>query len=114
MNETTAAMTAAKNANRQNFLALPPFFSSPMASLLSSGVGLDGLEPSTSSLSGMRSNRLSYRPSGPPDQVRQTDIEPLGPRGRPSAPFSEDTRGSNQAACYRTAVYTVARLSIAP
>src|SRR6266516_5718169 len=25
-------------------------------------VGLDGLEPSTSSLSGMRSNRLSYRP----------------------------------------------------
>ena len=25
-------------------------------------VGLDGLEPSTSSLSGMRSNRLSYSP----------------------------------------------------
>ena len=27
-------------------------------------VGLDGLEPSTSRLSGVRSNRLSYRPSG--------------------------------------------------
>ena len=26
------------------------------------GVGLAGLEPATSSLSGMRSNRLSYRP----------------------------------------------------
>ena len=26
-------------------------------------VGLDGLEPSTSSLSGMRSSQLSYRPS---------------------------------------------------
>ena len=27
-------------------------------------VGLDGLEPTTSVLSGLRSNRLSYRPTG--------------------------------------------------
>src|SRR5438132_1394378 len=37
-------------------------------------VGLDGLEPSTSSLSGMRSNRLSYSPGaaerGPPVATR--------------------------------------------
>src|SRR5215475_10682579 len=34
-------------------------------------VGLGGLEPPTSSLSGMRSNRLSYRPrlAGAPDRV---------------------------------------------
>src|SRR5689334_4374934 len=31
-------------------------------------VGLDGLEPSTSSLSGKRSNRLSYRPPRHPRQ----------------------------------------------
>ena len=29
-------------------------------------VGLDGLEPTTSVLSGLRSNRLSYRPTGMP------------------------------------------------
>jgi hypothetical protein len=50
-----------------------------------SRVGLDGLEPSTSSLSGMRSNRLSYRPlSGgaparrgtPPRKVTASGREP--------------------------------------
>src|SRR5205085_9034835 len=35
--------------------------------LLLSVVGLDGLEPSTSPLSGVRSNRLSYRPVLPAD-----------------------------------------------
>src|SRR5207245_77468 len=37
--------------------SLPPWFPPT-----GGRVGLDGLEPSTSSLSGMRSNRLSYRP----------------------------------------------------
>ena len=35
-------------------------------------VGLDGLEPTTSVLSGLRSNRLSYRPTG-------TTIIPIPP-----------------------------------
>ena len=33
-------------------------------------VGLDGLEPSTSVLSGPRSNRLSYRPPGAWDEAK--------------------------------------------
>jgi hypothetical protein len=37
--------------------------------LLKHGVGLTGLEPVTSSLSGKRSNRLSYRPVKQPDQA---------------------------------------------
>ena len=33
-------------------------------------VGLAGIEPATSSLSGMRSNRLSYSPSEPPSVAK--------------------------------------------
>ena len=45
-----------------------PRLAKPMLSQLSYGpttilVGLDGLEPSTSPLSGVRSNHLSYRPA---------------------------------------------------
>ena len=35
------------------------------------GVGLSGLEPLTSALSGQRSNRLSYRPEGAPEAIRR-------------------------------------------
>ncbi len=42
-------------------------------------VGLDGLEPSTSRLSGVRSNHLSYRPDTGSDHSRRT------------APWTRDT-----------------------
>src|ERR1700694_1062115 len=46
-------------------------------------VGLDGLEPSTSSLSGMRSNRLSYRPlSGGTPARRGTPPRKITASGR--------------------------------
>src|SRR5439155_15581583 len=61
-NCSTAVTSPAIAANRKNFLIFPPFFSSPMVPPRIDMVGLDGLEPSTSSLSGMRSNHLSYRP----------------------------------------------------
>ncbi len=48
-----AAASAAENGER------PP--EGPLTSVL---VGLAGFEPATSSLSGMRSNRLSYSPAG--------------------------------------------------
>ncbi len=45
-------------------------------------VGLDGLEPTTSVLSGLRSNRLSYRPTGAtiipirqPCAIRRSDFK---------------------------------------
>src|SRR6185295_18418035 len=39
-------------------------------------VGLGGLEPPASSLSGMRSNRLSYRPRVPPEVTRPAGAAP--------------------------------------
>ena len=61
--------------------------------ILSSLVGLDGLEPTTSVLSGLRSNRLSYRPTGPtiipirsPGAIQRFEIAPghsQGPCRRP-------------------------------
>src|SRR5205823_5725659 len=49
-------------------------------------VGLDGLEPSTSSLSGMRSDRLSYRPesssASPTPHRTQASILGRGGEGR--------------------------------
>ena len=40
-------------------------------------VGLGGLEPPTSSLSGMRSSQLSYRPSEPGGQREPSVWQPL-------------------------------------
>src|SRR5436305_12294279 len=47
-------------------------------------VGLGGLEPPASSLSGMRSNRLSYRPGAVDERTRVADDLSPAPRG--SAP----------------------------
>jgi hypothetical protein len=56
-----AAVAARAYASRfERRLPEPPFCG--VGSTKEPLVGLDGLEPSTSSLSGMRSNRLSYRP----------------------------------------------------
>ena len=47
---------------------LPAVLASPSATPLGGLVGLGGLEPPTSRLSGARSSQLSYRPSGFPSQ----------------------------------------------
>src|SRR5207244_10558118 len=60
-NVTTAPIRPAKSANRKNRF-LPPFFSLSLRPILAPfAVGLDGLEPSTSSLSGMRSNQAELQ-----------------------------------------------------
>ena len=41
-------------------------------------VGLGGLEPPASPLSGVRSNQLSYRPGEPPSAVRASLLRKLG------------------------------------
>ena len=41
-------------------------------------VGLGGLEPPASPLSGVRSNQLSYRPGEPPAAVRASLLRKLG------------------------------------
>jgi hypothetical protein len=40
-------------------------------------VGLAGVEPATSPLSGVRSNQLSYRPKSASDQVTCVDTPPI-------------------------------------
>ena len=70
-------------------------------------VGLDGLEPTTSVLSGLRSNRLSYRPTGttiipipPPRAIQrfappgQSDLELTGPSHRRYPESKRDETGS--------------------
>ena len=58
-------------------------------------VGLGGLEPPTSRLSGVRSNQLSYRPT-PRDDAEE--IEPARDGGRPPQPsLAPDPVGSEPA-----------------
>jgi hypothetical protein len=58
-------------------------------------VGLGGLEPPTSRLSGVRSNQLSYRPT-PRDDAEE--IEPARRRVSPSQPsLTPDPMGSEPA-----------------
>jgi hypothetical protein len=75
----------------------------------SRGVGLSGLEPLTSSLSGKRSNRLSYRPPAAPPGVGrperlphtrggpQTGWTPEGNARRPAAPGRVSPQWSSSA-----------------
>src|SRR5436309_15158402 len=95
-NATTAAMTPAKKTNRKNFL-LPPPFSLSLSLLIPPPlvlVGLDGLEPSTSSLSGMRSNQAELQargldgpsdPAPPPEDTRGAEAAPIGVPGATGA-----------------------------
>ena len=76
---------------RFNSFLLYSIFNEHFVNLLIDLVGLDGLEPSTSRLSGVRSNHLSYRPfplvvprsfpSGSPlgDLVEMMGFEPMTP-----------------------------------
>jgi hypothetical protein len=57
---TTSNVTRATSTSGISFLTM-----NLLLPLGASSVGLAGLEPATSSLSGMRSNRLSYRPPAP-------------------------------------------------
>src|SRR5690606_12232233 len=80
--DKTAYTAAASTASPRNF------FMVPLLGVVV-GVGLTGLEPVTSSLSGKRSNRLSYRPGAPrlfPRVPKQTTPA----RG----PFPNPRRGS--------------------
>ena len=62
--QTTAPAAAAAAARTRSFFTVGPFGGGSERCLgATRRVGLGGLEPPTSSLSGKRSNRLSYRPS---------------------------------------------------
>ena len=52
-------------------------------------VGLGGLEPPTSRLSGVRSNQLSYRPT---PRVDAEEIEPVGRRAAPQTSLARDPK----------------------
>ena len=62
--------------------AAEPFARPPPRSPSARLVGLSGVEPLTSPLSGVRSNRLSYRPTLDGAQRRATDVRAPGPVGR--------------------------------
>ena len=77
--------------------------------VLVSGVGLPGLEPGTSSLSGKRSNRLSYRPgdTGPPP-VGRSETLPHRLR-RPKTAWTRNVR--DESAVVGTAIRTLSSVS---
>ena len=50
----------------------------PLVGVCLGMVGLTGLEPVTSALSGRRSNRLSYRPAAPKGTASHYSIPPVG------------------------------------
>ena len=70
MRDRTADLLRAKQALSQ--LSYSPIIGNEV-------VGLSGLEPPTSPLSGVRSNHLSYRPKSRVQMVEPVGIEPTTP-----------------------------------
>jgi hypothetical protein len=72
------------------------------------GVGLPGLEPGTSSLSGKRSNRLSYRPGR--DPISLTGLGRLQHRRRTAQAGSVPSQRSSARVSSRPPSIVAARL----